>query len=73
MGFRFWKRTRKWKVANKDLSATDPPQSEPPVPEWLATLSISQILALQRVVGNQALLQILSGDAQAAQIKRTRS
>jgi hypothetical protein len=65
--WKFWKRAGKREV-------TEPLPPEPnPAPEWPTSMSAKEILGLQQLIGNQAVLQMLGKVSNSTQVKQMES
>jgi hypothetical protein len=63
MQWRFWKRGKK---KNADESATEPLCADAGAFTWPASAGAKEILGLQQLVGNQAVLRLLAKDVNGA-------
>jgi hypothetical protein len=72
MRLRFWRRGNKKRGADSSLARNAQVQKEEstPIPAWLATAGAKEILALQHLIGNQALLSILAANRNAVNSRR---
>jgi hypothetical protein len=78
MWWKFWKRKNKKAMNEPTFPATPspqiPPGSEPEVAGWLLLASSAkEILGLQQLIGNQAVLRLLAADKarSVSQVRRS--
>lgn len=67
MQWKFWRRKAKKGAPEADglPQTTKPPADNQGVPVWPLALSVKDVLGLQRLVGNQAVLRILGPEISA--------
>jgi hypothetical protein len=71
MHWKFWKRGDKKKDGNPDQSAVAQPGEDGKAsPALQAAASAKEILGLQKLIGNQAVLQIMGRNANSAKVNR---
>jgi hypothetical protein len=62
--WRFWT----WAGKSKVTEPSKAPQDQKGAPEWPAAVNAKEILGLQQLIGNQAVLQMLGRGSNSAQV-----
>jgi hypothetical protein len=66
MQWRFWRRAKK---NDTDESALEPPRTDANTVSWPASAGAKEILGLQQLVGNQAVLRLLAKNSNGTRAK----